>query len=74
MDSAEANTVLNEIIAVLEDNFSGKPLIEIQNHAFARYSVCIKTFLGAAIRHDVENIAKKHNLTVSEESDGLVLC
>lgn len=74
LDSAEANTVLREIIDVLGDNYSEKSLIEIQNRASAGYSVCIKTFLGAAMKQEVEAIAKKHKLKVSEEPEGLVLC
>jgi hypothetical protein len=74
MDSAEANTVLNEIISVLGDSYTEKPLIEIQNRVSAGYSVCIKTFLGAAMKQEVEAIAQKHKLIVSEESEGLALC
>ncbi len=74
MDSAEANAVLNEIISALEDTSPEKPVIEIQNHKPERYSVCIKTFLGAAKKQIVDAIAQKHKLAVSEESEGLVLC
>jgi hypothetical protein len=74
MDSAEANVVLNEIISALESSSQDKPIIEVQNRESNGFSVCIKTFLGTAKKQVVDAVATKHKLTVSEESEGLVLC
>jgi hypothetical protein len=74
MDSAEANTVLNEILNALGDITPNKPVIEIENRKPAGYAVCIKTFLGTAKKQVVDAVATKHKLTVSEEAEALVLC
>jgi hypothetical protein len=74
MDSAEANVVLNEIISAIESSSTDKPVIEIQNREANGYALCIKTFLGAAKKQVIDAVAAKHKLTLSEESDALVLC
>lgn len=74
MDSAEANVVLNEIIDALGDSTSDRPVIEVQDRVANGYAVCIKTFLGAAKKQAIDTVAANHKLTLSEESDGLVLC
>jgi hypothetical protein len=74
MDSAEANVVLNEIISALEDSTPDKPVIQIKNRESNGYAVCIQTFLGTAKKQVIDAVAARHKLTVSEESEGLVLC
>lgn len=74
MDSAEANVVLNEIMNTLGDSTSDKPVIEVQNREANGYAVCIKTFMGTAKKQVIDAVAAKHKLTVSEETEGLVLC
>lgn len=74
MDSAEANTVLNEILNALGDSSPEKPVFEIQNRESRGYAVCIRTFLGTAKKQVIDDVAVKHKLTVSEEAEALVLC
>ena len=74
MDSAEANSVLNEILNAIGDITPNKPVIEIENRKPAGYAVCIKTFLGTAKKQVVDTVAAKHKLMVSEEAEALVLC
>jgi hypothetical protein len=73
MDSAEATTVLNEVLASLEGTGLERYKFEIRTDANERYSVCIRAFLGAVRKRQVEDIAAKHKLTISEESEGLIL-
>jgi hypothetical protein len=74
MDSAEANTVLSEILQTLGESSPEKPVIEIQNRMSDGYAVCIRTFMGTAKKQVVDAVAAKHKLTVSEEAEALVLC
>ena len=74
MDSAEANVVLNEIISAIESSSTDKPVIEIQNREANGYALCIKTFLGTAKKQVIDEVAARHKLKLSEESDALVLC
>ncbi len=71
MNSAEANTVLNEILNALGDTSLDKPVIEIQNRKSKGYAVCIRTFLGTAKKQVIDAVASKHKLTVSEEAEAL---
>lgn len=73
MDLTKANTVLAEIIGEFEDNNIEKPMIEIQKRNYDEHVVCIKNFLGTTRKQIVTNIAQKHNLKMSEESEGLLL-
>jgi hypothetical protein len=72
MDLTEANAVSDEIIAAFKENNNEKPDIEIQNNN-GEYAVCIKNFLGATRKQIVTEIAQKHELKASEESEGLTL-
>lgn len=79
MDFREAQSIINEVLQVLEDSALEKySLVEAKaseaNEASGiGYTVVIKAFLGSVRKQQVYQIAEKHGLTVQEEQDGLTL-
>ena len=73
MNLTAANAVSDEIIAAFKEGNIEQPDIEIQNLNNKDYLVCIKNFLGTTRKQIVTDIAQKHSLKVSEESDGLII-
>ncbi len=64
---------MNAILKSLEDTNIGEYSVVQSMQKSSDYSVCIKAFLGAARKQQVEAIAQKHKLKMSEEREALVL-
>ena len=74
MDLAEATTVLNEILAALENTGLERYEFELRTKGGSkRYCVCIKAFLGTVRKQQVEAIAEKHGLKTEEQANYFVL-
>ncbi len=73
MNKNEASVVLDEVLRVLEDTNLGKYSVIQSMGKSGDYSVCVKAFLGIARKQQLEIIARKHKLKMSEEPQALVL-
>jgi hypothetical protein len=76
VDSKEAQHVINEVLAVLEETALEKYSvmgINGKKKCSEDYSVCIKGFLGALRKQRIYEIAKKHGLQAQEDIEGLTL-
>jgi hypothetical protein len=76
VDSKQAQLVINEVLAVLEETALDKYLVisvKANKEHSAGYNVCVKGFLGTVRKQRVYEIAKKYGLLAREDLDGLVL-
>ncbi len=76
MDSKEAQLVINEVLAVLEETELDKYSvmgIKGKKEYSEDYTVCIKGFLGAVRKQRIYEIAKKHGLQAQEDIEGLTI-
>ena len=76
MDSKEAQLVINEVLAVLEetalDKYSVIGVMGKKEYSDG-YTVCVKGFLGTVRKQRVYDIAKKYGLHAQEDLEGLIL-
>ena len=76
MDSKEAQLVINEVLAVLEetalDKYSVIGVMGKKEYS-DDYTVCVKGFLGTVRKQRVYDIAKKYGLHAQEDLEGLIL-
>ena len=76
MDSNEAQQVLLEVLQILENSgLDVYSLVEVKaNNEYATgYPVIVKAFLGTVRKQQIYDLAKKHGLNVSEQTEGLIL-
>ena len=76
MDSKEAQLVINEVLAVLEETALDKYSVigvKAKNEYSDGYTVCVKGFLGAVRKQLIYDIAKKYGLNAQEDLEGLIL-
>jgi hypothetical protein len=76
VDSKEAQLVINEVLAVLEETALDKySVIGVKDKSEYSdgYTVCVKGFLGAVRKQSIYEIAKKHGLQAQEDIEGLTL-
>jgi hypothetical protein len=76
VDSKEAQHVINEVLAVLEETALDKYSVigvKAKSEYSDGYTVCVKGFLGDVRKTRIFEIATKHGLHAREDLEGLLL-